>query len=251
MKTSIKHFVIAALLAGTAADARCRIIDVPVSQTRTISVSGSAEVKAAPDEVYLRVGVQTRNESLDDAKRENDERVSKSLSFLKTSGIRAKDIQTDFIGIEPVYDGPSSTRIVAYIVRRAIEIKITKVDAFEGLLTGLLDSGVNTVQGVTFGTSELRKYRDEARAMAIQAAKEKADAMASELGVKRGKVDDICASEFGGWFVGGSGYWQGPAGGGMFQNAIQNAGSSPVENGTLSAGQISISASVNVSFEIE
>jgi len=251
MKTYIHHFIIVALLAGAAADAHCRILDVPVSQPRIISVSGSAEVKAAPDEVYLKVGVQTRNESLDDAKRENDERVSKSLSFLKTSGIRAKDIQTDFISIEPVYDGPSSDQVVAYIVRRDIEIKITKVDAFEGLLTGLLDSGVNTVQGVTFSTSELRKYRDEARAMAIQAAKEKADAMASELGVKRGKVDNIGAGDFGGWFATGSGYWGAPQGGSMFQNAIQNAGSSPVESGALSAGQISISASVNVSFEIE
>ena len=46
-----------------------------------ISVSGSAEVKVAPDEIHLRVGVETRQQDLEQAKRENDDRVSKALGF--------------------------------------------------------------------------------------------------------------------------------------------------------------------------
>lgn len=37
-----------------------------------ISLSGSAEIKVAPDEVYLQVGVETRHENLADAKQRND-----------------------------------------------------------------------------------------------------------------------------------------------------------------------------------
>jgi uncharacterized protein YggE len=219
-----------------------------------ISVSGSSEVKVAPDEIDLRVGVETRNEKLDDAKRENDERVSRALAFLKASSVEKKDVQTDFISIEPNYnERVSKTRTDIYVVRKAIAIRLRKVDSFESILTGLLSNGVTTVQGVAFRTSELRKYRDKARAMAIQAAREKADAMAEALGVKRGKVYSICANDAGGWWMSGSGYW-GMSGGGMIQNAfnsVQNAGAAGSEDGALSVGQISVSASVNVAFQIE
>jgi len=222
------------------------------TQPPLISVSGSAEVKVAPDEIYLRVGVETRNENLAEAKRDNDERVSRSLAFLKNSGLKEKDVQTDFISIEPTYDNSfPQTKTIAYMVRRSIEVKLTKIDIFEGVLTGLLTNGVNTVHGIEFRTSELRKHRDEARAMAIRAAKEKADAMASELGVKRGRVYSVNANDAGGWWGSGSGYWGAGGGGGMFQNAVQNAGGASEESGTLSIGQISVSASVNVSFLIE
>jgi len=60
-----------------------------------ISVSGSAEVKVAPDEILLRVGVETRHENLHAAKKQNDERVGNALAFLKGSRVKGKDVQTD------------------------------------------------------------------------------------------------------------------------------------------------------------
>ena len=113
-------------------------------------------------------------------------------------------------------------------------------------------NGVNYVHGIDFRTSELRKHRDTARAMAIQAAKEKADALASELGVKRGKVYSITENYWGGWWSWSGSYWRSRGGGGMQQNVAQNAGgASEATEGALSVGQISVSATVNVSFLIE
>src|SRR5438093_12548280 len=196
-----------------------------LQQPPQISVSGSAEVKVAPDEIYLRVGVETRDENLDDARHQNDERVSKALGFLKSNAVKNKDVQTDFISIEPTYDSNiSRTKPVIYIVRKSIEIKLTRIDAFEGLLTGLLTNGVNNVHGIEFRTLQLRKHRDAARAMAIRAAKEKADALASELGVKRGKVYSISANDWGGWWRSSGNYCRGRGAGGMLHNAFQSLG---------------------------
>ena len=69
-----------------------------------INVSGSAEVKVVPDEVYLRLGVETRDISLDAAKRQNDDRIEKILKQLKKKGVPQKNIQTDFMSVEPKYD---------------------------------------------------------------------------------------------------------------------------------------------------
>ena len=89
-----------------------------------------------------------------------------------------------------------------------------------------------------------RCHGDAARAMAIRAAREKADALAAELSVRRGKVYSINATEGGGWWSSRSA--------GMSQNVVQNAGGGSAESeGTLSIGQISVMATVNVSFLIE
>jgi len=193
------------------------------------------------------------------AKRRNDEDIARALGFLKTSGVPEKDVQTDYISIEPY--GPngaywssisSNETPTGYAVRKSIEVKLTKMDAFDGVLTGLLTNGVNSVQGIDFHTSHLREHRDKARSLAIRAAREKADALAAELGVKVGQVYNINASESGGWWNFGGSYWGGRYGGGMAQNVVQNAGGpSESGDGTLSIGQITVSASVNVSFLIE
>lgn len=216
-----------------------------------ISVTGSSEVKVAPDEIYLRLGVETRHETMEEAKRQNDERMTKALAFIKSSGVKEKDVQTDFISIEPSYDrGFSSTnnKPTYYVVRKSIEIRVTKISGFDDFLTGLLTNGVTTIHDIDFRTTQLRKHRDEARAMAIQAAKEKADAMARELGVKRGKVYNISIND---WSGSGSSYWGG-RGSSIRQNSVQDAGgTSEAAGNTLSIGQISVTASVNVSFLIE
>lgn len=71
-------------------------------------------------------------------------------------------------------------------------------------------------------------------------SQEKADALASELGVKCGKVYSIIANDLGGW-------WSSSG-----SNSIQNVGgASDSTDHTLSIGQISVSASLSVSFLID
>jgi hypothetical protein len=238
-----------------------------------INVSGSAEVKVVPDAIYLNVGIETRDPSLPEAKKQNDDQISDALDFLKHNKVSDKDVKTDYISIEPVYpDGDGtyigskgkrvinkdnialSTKPVFYIVRKHIGIKLTNINNFDQILSGLITNGVNVVQGIDFRTSELRKYRDKARAMAIQAAKEKAEAMASELGLKLGKANSVRENDFGGWSSWSRNGW-GQGGGGMYQNqmnASQNSGDGGESGeGTLSVGQISVSATVDVSFLIQ
>jgi hypothetical protein len=233
-----------------------------------ISVSGSAEVKVVPDEIDLQVGVETLDRDLQAAKKQNDDSVSAALDFLKQKGVPEKNVKTDFISIEPVYPDSDSVRIdpttgkhisgklsltkpYYYVVRKSISIMLTNVGSFDDVLSGLVTNGVNTVQGIDFRTSELRKYRDKAWTMAVQAAKEKADAMAATLGVKVGKPFGINENDFGGYRSWNGNNWQQA----LYQNgmnASQNGGGeAESDEGTISVGQISVSANVSVSFLIK
>jgi Tfp pilus assembly protein FimT len=81
--------------------------------------------------------------------------------------------------------------------------------------------------------------------------------MASALGVKRGKVYNINVNDWSGGWGGYGGRWGAQWGGFNGQNNIQNLGSLSDMTGadpaaeTFSVGEISVSATVNVSFLIE
>ncbi|MFN2499018.1 MAG: SIMPL domain-containing protein [Pyrinomonadaceae bacterium] len=138
--------------------------------------------------------------------------VKKLLTLTKDLSIDPKYVQTDFISIEPwqheLRDENRTTRL-EYRVRKNIAVTLSDVAKFEELLTRALEGGVNHVHGIQFRTTELRKHRDHARQMAIQAAKEKATLLAGKLGRQVGPA--IRISEYGGgWyspysFLGGPG----------------------------------------------
>lgn len=219
-----------------------------------ISVTGTAAVRVAPDEVFLTLGVESRDKSLQATTRDNSERIAKALAVIKRHGVPEKSVQLNYIQVEPDFDTDVS-RItpVAYRARKSIGIKITKLESFEPLLTDLFAVGVNQVENIEFRNSDLRKHRDRARELAVTAAREKADALTAQLGVKRGRAVRI--SEDSGWRWGG---WSGSYRGGqnlMQQNVVQSApntgGQGDGGEGELSVGQISVTATINVDFLLE
>ena len=222
-----------------------------VSDKSLITVTGDAEVRVIPDEVILTLGIETWNKDLSEAKKENDKIVENLTDFAKKQKIEEKHIQTDHISIEPRYDQQwEHKRFIGYFVRKTIAITLRDTSKFEELLSGVLESGANYVHGIQFQTTELRKYRDEARSLAIKAASEKAVALAAELGQKVGRPHTI-QEGYANWGSGYGSWWGGRMGGGMAQNVIQNYQPSVETEGSIALGQIKINAKVIVSFELE
>jgi len=218
---------------------------------RTISVTGNAEVLVIPDEVILTLGVETWNNNLETAKTYNDQIVKKVLETTPEFGVDPKHVQTDYIQIEPRYEDYAQRQFLGYFVRKTIVIHLKDVSKFEELLSQVLQDGVNYIHGVDFRTSELRKHRDQARSLALKAAQEKANAMAKELGQQAGQPLSI-REEYNQWWYPYSSWWGYGATGGMSQNVIQNAsGAPPQSEGGLALGQISVTASVAVEFELK
>jgi len=218
-----------------------------------ITVTGEAEVRVVPDEVILTLGVETWDEYLKSAKSQNDERVKAVLRIAQAYGVEARHIQTDHISIEPRYeDNYEKKDLIGYFVRKTIVITLKDISKFDDLLTSVIDADVNYVHGIQFRTTELRKYRDEARALAIKAAQEKANALAGELGQSVGRPRTI-NEEQAGWWSWYNSWWGAGWGNNMSQNVIQEAGgsSSTTDDGTIAPGQITVNARVSVSFEFE
>ncbi len=219
---------------------------------RVISVEGEAEVKVVPDRIVLTLGIETSDKDLEKAKQLHDAHTRAVIDAVRQRGVEAKDIQTDYLDIEPRWDfTPTPENFIGYFVRKTVVVTLREVPKFEGVLSVALASGANYVLGVQFQTSELRQHRDEARALAIKAAREKAVALAAQLNQKIGSPIEISelSSRWYSWY---SRSWWGNRQGSQTQNVTQDFGGDlPPGDGVLSPGRISVTASVRVIFELQ
>jgi uncharacterized protein YggE len=227
------------VVAALATTARADKADV---MPREILVTGEAEVKVVPDQVILTIAIDTLDKDLLLAKQQNDDRVKRVLAVTQQFKIDPKHVQTDQVTIEPrtrTYN--QKEEFLGYAVHKSVVICVKDMTRFEPVLLAFLKGGANRVDGVQFQTSELRKHRDAARLQAIRAAREKATAMAGELGQKLGRPRSI--TENAGGSYGRSAY--------LNTNAVSNAGGdSGVTDSGFAPGQISVTASVTVRFDL-
>lgn len=212
---------------------------------RTITVGGEAEVKVAPDEGSISLGITVSDPDVNAARRTSDERFRELVKALKTAGIAERDIRSVSTTIQPRYDYVEGKQIFReYVAERMVVATLRDLTRFEDAVTAALLAGGTNVGNLELRTSKLRQYRDQARQNAVRAAREKAEAMAGELGMKI--VKPITIGEADMWESG----WPRP----MMQNAMTRAGGDDGANdgsGGLAAGEISVRARVTVTFEME
>ena len=227
------------------------LIAVPVSAqttSRSITVNGTAEVRVPPNEVILTVGVETDSLDIVKARAANDQRVKAIVEAARGHAVAAEHVKTDFLDIQPRYNDSARREFLGFFARRSLVITLRDVSKFEPLLSSVLTAGANYVHGIDFRTTELRKHRDAARAMALTAAREKADTMAATLNVTLGAPANIHEGHSGWWSPYSS--WWGTRSGMVAQNAIQMPDGRGGSDDVLVPGLISVSANVSVTFDL-
>lgn len=213
---------------------------------RTISTAGEAVIYVVPDEAVVTLGVETFNADLDKSKAANDSAAQTLVKAIKSMGIDDKYVGTDQVQVEIRYRS-EGREISGYVTRRAYSVKLKDPKQTEALVSLALKSGANMLSGVELRTTELRKHRDDARSMAIKAAKEKAIALARDLECTVGAPRNI--SESGSVYSGG-GYQFGNRYA-YSQNSVQTAPGEAGEGGeTMPLGQIAVRATVSVTFDL-
>jgi uncharacterized protein len=241
-------FLAAVFAVGSAASASAQA-PASAEARRTIAVEGEAELRVPPDEVVLTLGVETFDASLQAAKAANDERVAAILAAARARGVPDERVRTDFLQVEPRYDTRSMRLVtVGHVVRKTIVVSLRELGAFDALLGDAVAAGATHVHGVDFRVTELRAHRDRARALALDAAREKAQAMAARLGQRLGAP--ITISEQRDWWASGYRMGWGARQDGTMQNVVVNADGEGAGEGTLAPGQISVKGRVSVLFEL-
>lgn len=224
-----------------------------VEEASSVSVTGTAVTRVAPDIASWNITVQDQGE-LAEAKASNEKKTQAVLDVIRQLGVLQEDVQTDYLSVEQQYDQRLLPRRVSvgWLVSRTVAFKqrdLTRFDEFIDQLLAMADVDVR----YTLETSRYHELRKETRLNALKLAKEKAEAMCAALGATIGSVMSIREQQPPPLWAGRSAIGNGS----YASNAAVLIESPPAavqdeiaEKSTMAPGVIEIAESVNVSFEI-
>ena len=199
----------------------------------TIDVTGEGIVRVVPDEVTINIRVENTRENTKILKEQNDATISEVLKFLKKMDIADKDVRTEYMNLNKNYDHNSKT--YTFAANQSLSVKLRDLKKYEAVMKGLIDTGINRIDGVSFSSSKEASLKSEARKKAVENAKMKAQEYVSVLNQTVGKAVSI--SEFS-----NSG---GPQP--MYKMAMMDSSSGGGDQ-TIALGEMEIKTTVNVSF---
>lgn len=207
---------------------------------RSISVNGSGSASAAPDMATIQLGVESRSPSASTAAQDNTAKMNNVIAKIKGLGIEDKDIQTvDYrIYIQEKYDvngRPTGER--EYVVTNQVRVKVRNLELVGTLLEQAITADVNSVGGITFGIEDTAALEKQAREKAIANAKERAQQLATGLGITVGAPLQV--SEY----TSGTPVARNTVA--MEKVALDSAAP------TIAGGELEITVNVSVSFGIE
>jgi hypothetical protein len=162
------------------------------STQRTITVGGEGEASAPPDVAYVTVGVQTQNDSAAAAVAENSRRLAAVLDAMRGRGLASRDLQTSGLNVTPQFD--RNQQITGYQATNNVTITVNDVDGAGELLDAALAAGANRIGGLHFGIRDTSALHDQALTDAARVARERADALATALGLRVTGVSSVSES---------------------------------------------------------
>jgi hypothetical protein len=244
---NIKHkltFIVVGLAAIIALSA-CASIPASAAGTdtniRTLNATGEGKVYLVPDIAYVNIGVHSQAATVAEALKDNNAQAQAIQKALTDMGVDAKDIQTSAFNVYPQQQTPKpgstdTPPVTVYVVDNTVTVTVRDLQKLGDLLDKVVSSGANNINGVQFDVANKDAALSEARKQAIQDAQRQAQEIASAAGVVLGPIQSLNVNTVG---------QPGPmyAGKGGFATAESSV--------PVSAGQLLISASANITYIIQ
>ncbi|MFL6293785.1 MAG: SIMPL domain-containing protein [Thermoanaerobaculia bacterium] len=207
-----------------------------------LSVQANGEARVAPDEATVRLGVLAQAPTARAAMEEANRSANAILDAIRKLGVKAEDIQTSELNLNPVYanvpqDRGGEPRISGYQATNVVSVRLEKLDLVGPVVDAGLAAGANRLDGVIFGLRNDEAARATALTRAAEAARIKAETLARALRVRLVEIVEV--------MEGGVSVFTPVYKGRMAMEASMSA-DTPV-----SAGQVGIDANVTLRYRIE
>jgi uncharacterized protein YggE len=161
----------------------------------TLSVVGDGRVLVQPDTVFTGFGVESASASLTEAQNDAFSRMQSVIDAIVALGVAREDVKTRSINIATEYDQQQRTRIRAYRVSSSVQVQIRNLTAAGSIIDAAVAAGANRVDGISFTVADQTPLKDQARALALANARQKADQLASLAGMRVAGVKAIAESD--------------------------------------------------------
>lgn len=221
--------------------------------TNMITVNGKGEKLIIPDIATFSFSVTETAKTVAEAQAQAATKSNAALDALKKQGIAEKDLKTTGYSINPHYEytggvcnqgggicTPSKNTLTGYDVSQTVEVKIRDLKQAGAIFGSIGALEVQNVNGLSFTIDDIDSVKTDARSLAIDNAKMKAEKLAKELGVSLVRIVNFNDSS--------DSYYPYYGMGGDAMSAKVSAVEAPVAN--IPTGEQKITSNVSISYEI-
>jgi uncharacterized protein len=209
---------------------------------RVIEVDGHADVRSAPDTAHLSIEIETHAPTAEDASQKNAARAQKVIQVLKGKVAEKGTVTTGNYSLTAEYsegrpNEPRPPTIVGYNAQNAIEVETSDLVTLGALIDASISAGANRINAVSFELRDSTKARQQAIERASADAQAQAQALALSLHLRLKQIVKASTAP------------QGPIMPRPMmaeRQVMMTAVSTPIE-----AGELTVSASVSLTYEIE
>jgi uncharacterized protein YggE len=210
------------------------------ARPRTVSVSGTGEVAAEPDQALVTLGVEARRPTLAEARSEVSATVERVLALCRSLGIDPKRVNATRVQIQPEYSWNEKDRkrvLLGYLVSRQVQVELRDLELLGTLLERAVDAGVNQVNDPVLDSSRRNELERDALAKAVQDARLNADTLARAAGATLGPVRTLNGATS-------------PPVVPMFRRQVAMADAAMAPEASYQTGEMKFTASVNAEYDL-
>jgi len=200
-----------------------------------IQVVGNAQISVAPDMATFSFSIEEQGMVIADLKGSIDGKSAALVSLCKRIGIAANDITASEVSIRPQYSHQTKA-LLGYDVSRVIKVTLKQLTQYTALVNGAIAAGITTIQSINLDTKDRDALENKALGSAVDNARLKAGIIASRAHVELGRVVSVKEN------------------GGRFEIGTYRLNGTPVNTvsqGVFEPGEISVTASVAITYTIE
>lgn len=158
------------------------------------SVSGSGIVYAKADIANINVGLKTgAKKTAVEATQEATLKINNIIEQLKKLKIDEKDIKTSDYNLNPIYNWTEERgqELTGYEVMQTLSLKIRDLNVIGDVIAKTTEQGANQIGSISFTIDDEFALKNQARELAIEKAKEKAEMIAKQAGMKLGAIKNV------------------------------------------------------------
>lgn len=160
----------------------------------TVQAHGEGIVEVAPDAATIVAGVLATASTLERARADTARVATGIIAAAREAGIPDRDIQTSTFTVTPRRDVDKQGNlgsITSYDIRNRVTLPVRDLDHLPSVLDSIVNSGSNDISGPSFFVQHPEQAADDARRMAMAAARRRAEVLAASAGAHLGRVISI------------------------------------------------------------
>lgn len=178
----------------------------PEGGWNTISVSAEGTANRIPDIAQISFSVNSDGgKDLAKIQEDNTNKMNEITKYLDEQGVKKEDIKTSSYNVSPRYQYFPCTagfcrpaEVTGYTISQTVEVKVRDTAKAGDLIAGSVERGANGITGPNFVVDDETEAADEARGMAIEKARAKAEQIAEQSGLRLGKLLNVSEDNYGG-----------------------------------------------------